>query len=379
MIKRYKIRLFPTIEQEELMWKHIHCCRFIWNKMLEKRITYYEENHKQLKFYSMCKELSIMRNSNEYYWLREVGLTSLRIICSDLDLAFERFFKNICNFPKFKSKKRENKSFPVRSDNGKFYFAGNFAKVEKIGKIRIKNNKTVFTNYSGKFYNPRILFVNKKWILSVGIEVDKQEFDLTDKVLGIDLGIKNLAVCSYNYTIITFPNINKSKRIKKLELKLKHLHKNLMRKYRTNKSFEKTNNILKIEDSIRRCYYIIGNIRRNYLHQTTTILVKLLPKMIVMETLNVNKLMKNKKMAYLIQGQCFSEFIQQIKYKCEYYGIDFEQVDKFYPSSQICSCCGNRQHILLSDRVYRCKYCGNIIDRDYNAAINLMQYGMNIT
>jgi putative transposase len=152
------------------------------------------------------------------------------------------------------------------------------------------------------------------------------------------------------------------------------LQRNVARKYNTNGNYEKTKNILKAEKQIKELYYHISCIRKNYLHQTTHKLITLLPKRVVMEDLNVIGMMKNKCLSRAIGEQCFSEFIRQMKYKCEWNGIEFIQASRFFPSSKTCSCCGQiKRDLRLEDRVYKCD-CGNVIDRDYNAAINLMRY-----
>lgn len=195
------------------------------------------------------------------------------------------------------------------------------------------------------------------------------------------MGIKELAVCSYNYKEIIFHNINKSKKVLNIERKLKYIDKVIARKFRANKSYNKTNRILKYFKIRKNIYYRLTNIRKNYIHQCTHKLISLNPQLVVMETLHTQHLMKNKHLASQISKQYWWMFKECMKYKCNWNGVEFIQVDRFYPSSKVCSCCGNiktKDELKLSDRVYRCKYCGNIIDRDYNAAINLMQYGMNI-
>ena len=233
-----------------------------------------------------------------------------------------------------------------------------------------------------KFSNPRICYENNKWILSFGIECNNQAFELNDFSIGIDLGIKETAVVSFEDKSLIFKNINKTKRVKNLKRKLKHLQRKVSRKYHTNNknnTYEckwfKSNNILKTEEQIRKIYAKISNIRKNYNHQTTHKLVSLLPKRVVMEDLNISGMMKNRHLSKAIQEQCFYEFIRQMKYKCEWLGIEFIQADRFYPSSKTCNHCGNiKKDLKLSDRTYICEHCGFTIDRDLNAAMNLANY-----
>lgn len=378
MYKGYKIRIFPNKEQEQLFLNHINSCRFIYNYMLEFNENYFKENNRNLSFSELCKKLVELKKEKEYEWLNKVSSQSLKLKINDLCKAYKMFFAKKSMLPKFKSKKREKLSFPVRQDNKRFYFKDDYVKIEKIGKVKLKDKNNNFKNIN-KFYNVRITrTTNNKWILSFSTDYDSQIVNLNDYVVGIDLGVKNLAVCSCNYNKIVFHNINKSKKIKNLENKLKYLQKIICRKYRTNGSYNKSKSILRYENMCRKIYYKLYNIRQNYIHQTTHKIIQLFPKTIVMEDLDIFGMVKNKYLSKAILEQKFYEFIRQIKYKSDIYGIKFIQVNRFYPSSQICSNCGNRKtNLRLSDRVYICEKCGIKIDRDFNAAINLMKFGID--
>ena len=370
MYKGYKIRIYPTKEQEELIWKHIHACRFIWNYMLALQQERCKNGKKYLGRFDMIKLLTPLKKQEEYSWLNEVSNTSLQIVCTDLNKAYIEFFKKDRECPKFKSRKKTKTSYPINSE--KFHFNSDLTvTIQKLSKVKLKRNFIP----QGKISNPRISLVNNKWILSFGVECENQVQKLIDKSMGIDLGIKELAVVSYGDEKIIFHNINKSKRVKTLEHKLKHVQKNISRKYRTNGNYEKTKGILKYEAIAKEINYKLSNIRKNYIHQTTHKLISLLPEKVIMEDLNVSEMMKNKHLAEAISKQGFYEFIRQMQYKCEWNGIEFIQADRFYPSSKTCSQCNNlKSDLKLSDRTYKCNNCGLIIDRDYNAAINLMKY-----
>ena len=235
------------------------------------------------------------------------------------------------------------------------------------------------------YSNPRITHDGTYWYLSVGYEVPTVPTELTTKSLGIDLGIKELAVVSNGKV---YKNINKEKRIRSLEKRLNREQRKVSRMLRNNtKEYDKNKkpiwirplreckNIQKQNAKIRKIYKKLTDIRENYLHQTTSEIVKTKPSRIVMEKLNVKGMMKNKHLAKSIASQKFYEFIRQIKYKCEAHGIEFLQADRFYPSSKTCSCCGHiKKDLKLKDRVYHCEHCGLTIDRDYNASINLANY-----
>lgn len=236
-------------------------------------------------------------------------------------------------------------------------------------------------NHVYRFHNVRIHYKNHKWLLTfvVGDDIcDNQanKKELNKYSVGVDLGIKVLCSIAVDDKNIVVPNINKSYRVRKLESKLRHLKRVQSRKYNQNgRTFEKTNNIIKVENEIRKVYYHLKKIRKNYIHQTTTMITNLYPKSITMEDLNVIGLIKNRHLSKSIQNQYFYEFKRQIEYKSKDRGIEFILADRFYPSSKTCSCCGNiKKDLKLSDRTYRCSECGLIIDRDYNAAINLMRY-----
>lgn len=160
--KRISIRLFPTEEQEKMFYKHIGCCRFVWNYMLAEHIRAYEEKRKTLYESDMTKMLTKLKSEEDFGWLKEVSAYSLNRICKDLDEAFGLFFKRISGYPKFKSKKRQNKSFPVRTNENRFYFTKDFVKVEKIGRIRYRSKNTGIIGKDKKFYDARIFLKNNK-------------------------------------------------------------------------------------------------------------------------------------------------------------------------------------------------------------------------
>ena len=375
MIKSLKIRLLPTEKQEILMLKSIDCSRFAYNWALSKC----NELYKQGITYSMSdirKQFTQLKKEEDFKWLNEVSNTTMVESMRNLDKAFKLFFKKKAKYPKFKSKKISNKSFYVRYDN--LYFKDNVCNIEKIGKIRFKTNYNI---PKCKYSNPYCSYDGKYWYISFGYEQNENQVEL-DKTLslGVDLGIKDLAICS-NGTIIK--NINKSIVVRKLKKRLKRLQRQVSRKYdnlKNNKTFVKgekfikTQNIIKLERKIKLNYRRLNNIRNNHIHQTTNKIIKFYPYRIVMEDLNISGLMKNKHLSKAIQEQKFYEFIRQIKYKCEFNGIEFIQADRFYPSSKTCSCCGSiKKDLKLKDRVYKCG-CGLSIHRDLNASINLSKY-----
>lgn len=377
MLRTLKIRLYPTKEQEEIMKKHIGGCRFIWNYMLAREIERYNSGEKVvISAYEMMRVLANLKKEEQYSWLYEISNASCQTICRDLEKAYKRFFNRQNNFPKFKSLKKSKKSFPVRAE--RLWFEAKYAHIERLGKVRYKTDYNLPKGRDYKFGESRITYFEGKWILTVVIERENQAINLTDKKMGIDLGVKKLAVVAFGEEAFYFDNINKSKKIRDLNKKIKFISRKISRKYRMNKQgnvYIKTKNIEKEEKKLRKLHRRIKNIRENYIHQITRKLVNMLPYEVIMEDLNVKGLLKNKKLSRAISEQCFYKFAYQMEYKCEEMGINFTYVDRFFPSSKTCSNCGCiKTNLRLSDREYYCEHCGMKKDRDYNAAINLMRY-----
>lgn len=377
MIKSFKIRLYPTKEQEQLMWKHIGSCRYIYNYMLAKQEELYQAGKKHLSHFDMINLLKPLKNDGEHEWLYEVSNTSLQRVCGDLNEAYQSFFKKKNKAPKFKSRKRSKPSFPI--DAARLWFdEDNFAHIIKIGEVKFRTDFNLPIGTGNKFMNPRVSNINGKWMLSFGMECESQAYELNDYNVGIDLGVKELAVVACNNKKLVFTNINKSKRVRSIKKSVIHLQRSISRKYEANragKKYVKTKNIEREETRLRKLYARLSNIRNNYIHQTTHMIIELLPTKVVMEDLNVKGMMKNRHLSKSIQEQCFYEFIRQMRYKCEWRGIKFLQVDRFYPSSRTCHSCGCiKNNLKLSDRIFVCDECWYTEDRDFNAALNLMSY-----
>ena len=247
---------------------------------------------------------------------------------------------------------------------------------QKLNWIKLCEKGRISTDC--KYMNPRFTYDGLHWYVSVSIEVNDNTILPSNEGIGIDLGIKDLAICSDKNK---YQNINKTQRVKKLEKRKRRLQRSISRRYEKNKKgviYCKTSNIIKREKELLKVTKRLTNIRQNYLHETTSEIVKRKPSFICMEDLNVSGMMKNKHLSKAVQQQGFYEFRRQIEYKAMWNNIPVVIADRFFPSSKLCSCCGSiKKDLKLSDRIYKCE-CGNVIDRDYQAALNLKQYGENV-
>lgn len=371
MILARKVRLKPTDDQIQQLWRSAGTARWIYNWALAKQEANYKLGGKFLSDGVLRKEITVMKQTEEFSWLKLVSNNVAKQAVKDLCDAYRKFFKKLTEKPIFKSRKRSKPSF--YNDTEKIKFKYDSVLVEKVGWIALAEYGKIPTD--AKYTNPRINFDGKYWYLSVGIEEPEQTEELTGESLGIDVGVKDLTVCSNE---MRFQNINKTKEVRKTEKRLRRLQRKVSRKYQINKEgnrFVKTSNIIKLEKRIRVLHRRLVNIRTNHIHQATTSIVKTKPTRIVMESLNIKGMMKNKHLSKAIQNQKLAEFIRQMIYKCTRYGIEFVQADKWFPSSKICSCCGYKKAKLsLSERIFHCDNCGESIDRDLNAAMNLSHY-----
>lgn len=368
MILANKIRLYPTEVQEQKLWQSVGTARFIYNWTLARQEENYKNGGKFISDNDLRKEITQLKKS-ELSWLKEVSNNVAKQAVKDACDSYKRFFKGLSDKPRFKSRRKSKPSF--YNDNCKLKVKDNAVNIEKVGWVNIKPYSIPL---GVKYSNPRISFDGKYWYISVGIERELPNVELTNESIGIDVGVKDLAICSNG---MIFKNINKTKEVKRLKKVLKRKQRQCSNKYEKNKKgkeFVKTKNITKLEKQIRLLHRKLANIRSNHIHQATNKIVKAKPSRVVMETLNIKGMMKNRHLAKAIQQQCLYDFKVKMKYKCEFYGIEFVEANKWFPSSKICSCCGNiKKDLKLKDRVYKCN-CGLSIDRDLNASINLSRY-----
>lgn len=369
-----KIMLLPTEEQEIKFKKFSGATRFVYNLMIEREKEYYSKNNSYLKENEFRKELTKLKQTEEFSWLKEISSNVIKMAARDCNDAFIKFFKKLTKFPKFKTLKNSKMSFYVNYETLKKTQRG--FKGEKLGEIKTKESLPNLEK-NEHYINPRITFDGKYWYLTIGYEIkDNNNINTSKEIIGIDLGIKDFAVLSNGKV---YKNINKSVKVKKLKRKLKIKQKQLSKKIliakRENRKISNCKNFLKLKNQIKLIYRKLKNIRLNYLHQITSEIVKTKPSKIVIEDLDVSRMLKNKHLSEKISEQNFYKFREILTYKCKLNNIELVMADRFYPSSKTCSCCGHiKQDLKLKDRVFKCPTCGFEIDRDLNAAINLANY-----
>ena len=378
--------LCPNNKQKTKLFACAGLARFAYNWALSYEKKNYESGNKFISDCDLRKIFTVLKLEEEYKWLNDYSNNIPKQAIKDAVKTYLNFFKGITEFPRFKSKRKSRPSF--YADTAKIEFTETHVRLEKLTTSK-KRNKQKFNwiklaEYNRipidtdiKYLNPRITFDGINWFISVGIECEESTEQPTNQGIGIDIGIKDLAICSDKNV---YRNINKTTRVKKLKKKKRRLQRRISRKYSKNKKgkcYCKTRSIVKSEKKLLKITHRLTNIRHSYLHSVTSEIVSRKPKFIVLEDLNVKGMMKNRHLANAVQEQCFYEFYRQIQYKCSWNNIEFITADRYYPSSKLCSCCGYvKKDLKLSERIYVCPECHNTIDRDFQASVNLMRYGL---
>ena len=373
-----KVKLLPNNKQQTKMFQFCGAKRFAYNWALSKEKENYQNGGKFISDCELRKEFTQLKKMENFKWLNEISNNVIKQAIKDCCIAYKNFFNGKSKHPKFKSRKDSTQSFYI--DNVKIKFTKTHVKLESIANSKRKNKQKlnwvrlaeknkIPTNC--KYSNPHVVFDGIDWYITVGINFEETKKLSTNKGIGIDLGVKDLAICSDGNI---YKNINKTKEVKKLKKKKRRLQRSISKKYLNNKKgvrYNKTRNIIKSEKRLLKLNHRLTNIRNNYLHQVTSEIIKRNPSFITIEDLNVSGMMKNKHLAKVIQEQKFYEFKRQLEYKCKWNNIELRIVDRFYPSSKLCHCCGAiKKDLKLKDRVYKCD-CGYVEDRDYNASLNL--------
>jgi len=375
MIKAIKIRLYPNKTQEEYIAKLLGCYRFVYNQCLDRKIKTYTETKTILGL----KELGNffhqdLTKNPDYIWLQNHNTKVLKQSVINLLDSYKNFFVNGNGFPKFKSKHDTKQScrFPIDAISNKNIFLDNRITLTKdLKQIKFKCSDKYVIYLSNNKENIKSATLTKvksgKYFLSILIDlpIDK-ELPKSDKILGIDLGIKDFIVTSEGKV---FENIKIKRNNQK---KLKRLNKSLSRKVKGSKNKEKC------RVKLAKFHEKINNIKENYLHHVSNQLLNE-NQVIVMEDLNVKGMLKNHNLARSIQELSLYKFKTILVYKSIWYGRDLVQIDKWFPSSKLCNCCGYKNSDLkLIDRTWLCPECSTNHDRDLNAAINIRNEGLKI-
>jgi len=383
MLKGFKTELRITEKHINKIHQSIGICRFLYNSYLAKNQELYElfkegKINKKQAFMSANDFDKYINNEvkvlDEFKWIDNCGSKARKKAIVNAEMAYKRFFKGLGKFPRFKKKKNQNvKIYFPKNNETDWTVERHKIKIPSLGFVELKEMGYIPTN--AKVVNSTVSMKAGRYYVSVLCDVvDHNDYsNVSNEGIGVDLGIKDLAIVSNIDE--PFNNINKTDDVRKLKKKLKRLQRQVSRKYEMNKDgkkFIKTKNIVKLEAQIRTIHQRLSNIRLNYAHQITNILVKSKPEYIVIEDLNVKGMMKNRHLSKAIAEQSFHEFRRQLTYKCLWNNIELRVVDRWFPSSKMCSECGNiKKDLKLSDREYICKECGIILDRDRNASINL--------
>ena len=357
MLKAYKYRIYPDAEQMQFFAKCFGCVRFVYNRMLSDRIEHYNLTGKSLNN-------TPAQYKSEFTWLKEVDSLALANAQMNLNTAYRNFFRDKSNgFPKFKSKKNNNFSYTTNNQKGTVYVENGYIKLPKLkSPVKIRQHRS----FEGVIKSCTISKApSGKYHISILVETEIQKLPASDMRVGIDVGIKDFAVLSNG------ESYKNPKHLRKSEKRLAKLQRDLSRKQIG------SSNRNKARIKVAKLHEKIANQRMDFLHKKSTEIIRK-NQAIIIEDLKVKNLMKNHNLAKSIAEVSWSRFREMLDYKSRWYGRELIIAPPDYPSSQLCSDCGNRssQTKDLACRVYICPECGLEIDRDYNASLNLLKLTM---
>lgn len=377
MKRAYKIEIKPTQEQKDKINQTIGVSRFIYNFYIAHNKEVYEREGKFISGMDFSKWLNneYIPNNQDKKWIKDVSSKATKQAIMNGDRAFRDFFKKIKGFPKFKKKKNQDiKSYFPKNNKTDWTIERHRVKIPTLGWVRLKEFGYIPTNSIVK--SGTVSQKADRYYVSILVDEDNIKVSKSNNEgIGIDVGIKDFAICSNNKV---YKNINKTSKVKKIEKKLKREQRKLSRKYESLKIRNKKEkgeatrqNIQKQISKVQILHRRLTNIRTDYINKTISSIVKQKPSYITIEDLNVSGMMKNKHLSKAIASQKLFEFKTKLISKCRENNIELRIVDRFYPSSKTCSQCGEiKKDLKLKDRTYKCS-CGLIIDRDLNASINL--------
>ena len=374
MLKSFKTEINPTPEQKIKINKTIGTCRYVYNFYLSHNKTLHDKGEKFMtgKSFSVWLNNEYIPNNPDKAWIKEVYSKAVKKSIEDGCTAFTRFFKHQSAFPNFKKKgKSDVKMYFVKNNPKDCKCERHRINIPTLGWVRLKEKGYIPTaKDKWNIKSGTISMKVDRYYVSVLIEIpDIKAANNSGEGIGIDLGLKDLAIVSDGRI---YKNINKSAKLRKLEKKLRREQRCLSRKYENLKEGESTQkNIRKQKLKVQILHHKIDNIRTDYINKTLAEIVKNKPSYVTIEDLNVSGMMKNRHLSKAVASQRFYEFRTKLKVKCDDNSIELRVVDRWYPSSKMCHCCGCiKTDLKLSDRVYRCA-CGYVGDRDFNASLNL--------
>ena len=375
MLKSFKTEINPSEEQKVKIHKTIGTCRFIYNFYLAHNKELYDKGEKFMsgKSFSVWLNNEYLPQNLDKLWIKEVSSKSVKHSIENGCIAFTRFFKHQSAFPNFKKKgKSDVKMYFVKNNPKDCRCERHRINIPSLGWVRIKEKGYIPTTKDGYVIKSGTVSMKAdRYYVSVLVEILNNKIaNNSNAGIGIDLGLKDFAIVSNGKT---YKNINKSARLKKLEKQLIREQRSLSRKYENLKKGESTQktNIQKQRLKVQKLHHRIDNIRTDYINKTIAEIVKIKPSYITIEDLNVKGMMKNRHLSKAVASQKFYEFRAKLQAKCNENGIELRVVDRWYPSSKTCHCCGTvKKDLKLSDRIFKCS-CGYVEDRDFNAALNL--------
>ena len=368
MLRTYKTEIHPTRDQIMKINKSLGVCRFLYNKYIRENINAYQNNKPFITANAFNKYVNNTL-SKSLPWIKDCGSKARKQAVRRAETAFKNFFSKGKGFPRFKKKRNSSVSFYFVKDNKTDCLVERHRiKIPTLKWVRLKEKAYIPVN--AKVVSGVITKDAGRYYVSVIIDIDyKSKNDNTGSGMGIDLGIKEFAVCSNGFI---YKNINKTHKIKKLEKQLKQKQRQLSRKLLKHKKGESTKNIDKQQLKVQKLHQTLRNKRHDYINKIINDIMKRKPSFITIENLNVSGMMKNKHLSNAIAKQCFYLFRQKLYDKCKVSGIELRIADRFYPSSKTCCKCGLiNKNLKLKDRLFSCA-CGSHIDRDLNASVNLM-------
>lgn len=384
MLKAYKVEIKPTIKQMQKIDQSIGVCRWLYNEYLSVNNQLYKQYKdglidKKQAFMSandfdkhINNEVKVLES---YSWINNCGSKARKKAILNAETAYKKFFKGQGKFPKFKKKNKSDvKLYFPKNNKGDWKVDRHRIMIPTLKNVRLKEYG--YIPVGAKVINGTVSKKANRYYVSVIIDTENTPQENINQGIGIDLGVKDFAICSN--TDKPYKNINKTQRVRKLEKKLLREQKRLSRKYESLKLRNKKEkgeatrqNIQKQIVKVQILHQRLNNIRTDYINKVVSNVVRNKPSYITIEDLNVKGMMKNKHLSKAVAQQKFYEFRNKLTNKCHALGIELRIVDRFYPSSKLCHCCGSiKKDLKLKDRTYKCE-CGYVEDRDYNASLNL--------